>query len=263
MTDYWLPAKVLSAILIFCFGLVHPTPSVYLHNLKVPTEIEEDARSELMELPPGIHRIELPSNSVKRILIAIHDAQTTGFEWTVPLQSMDDTFTDTLFVRWDTNECPHASEEEVRAEISKLLNDDASIARITLVGLGMGGVYLSQLARNWKSQTRIDVHTVAAPLNGTVGVFRDQDCGEILPKSLPPTKRFFQWRIEPSLHSIFKEMNEDPQVVDLDGSLVISLPAEIGEDAVDSTKALEIVAERIQAEYLEAVEHSGTVETQP
>ena len=126
----------------------------------------------------------------------------------------------------------------------------------------MGGVYLSQFARNWKSMVRIDAHIIAAPLRGTVGVFSEKECGDILPERLPPTIRFFQWRIAPSQHSMFKELSEDPQEVALDGSLVISLPEVINDNAVDSARALEIVASRIQAEYLEAIEHSEPVETQ-
>lgn len=249
--------------LIFSPSLLHSETVVNLHDLAIPKQIVDDTPSELMQLPLGLHRIEPPSNSVNRILIAIHDANTLGFEWILPLQSIDDDTTDTFFIRWDSSECPNTTEEEVREGITSLLQSNESVTRFTLIGQGLGGVYLSQLARNWKSLVRIDVHAVAAPLKGTVGVFSEKECGEILPKRLPPTIRFFQWRIIPSQHSLFKELSEDPQVVDLDGSLVISLPSVIDEHVVDTTRALEIVASRIQEEYLEAVEHSELVETEP
>ena len=249
--------------LIFVPSLIHPDTIVNLHDLVLPPQVEEDSTSKLMQLPLGLHRIEPPSDSVNRILIAVHDANTHGFEWTLPLQSIDDESTDTFFIRWDSSECPNKMEEEVRKEISSILKSHESVPRLTLIGHGMGGVYLSQFTRNWRSLVRIDVHAIAAPLKGTVGVFSDQDCGETLPKRLPPTIRFFQWRMEPSQHSLFKELSEDPQVVDLDGSLVISLPPVIDDHAVDATRALEIVASRIQAEYLEEIERSKPVETEP
>lgn len=264
MKKSWLRVKVLFvATLLFSTGQLFSDTSVNLHDLLVPTENTEDSRSELMELPLGLHRIEPPSSTVNRILIAIHDANTNGFEWTLPLQTMDDESTDTFFIRWDSSDCPKSSDEEVRQDISSLLNSNKSITRVTIVGHGMGGVYLSQFARNWKVLTRLDGHVVAAPLKGTVGVFNDKECGDILPKRLPPTIRFFQWRIVPSQHSVFKDMSEDPQVVDLDGSLVISLPEVIDDNTVDATRALEIVSSRIQAEYLEAIEHAEPTDPQP
>lgn len=264
MRENWLRAEVLfAATLLFSTSQLFSDTSVNLHDLVVTTENVEDSLSELMELPLGLHRIEPPSDTVNRILIAIHDANTDGFEWTLPLQTMDDESTDTFFVRWNSSDCPNTADDTVRQDIASLLESNESITRLTIVGHGLGGVYLSQFARNWKVLTRLDGHAVAAPLKGTVGVFDDKECGDILPKRLPPTIRFFQWRIVPSQHSLFKEMSEDPQVVDLDGSLVISFPEVIDDNAVDSIKALEIVASRIQAEYLEAIEQSESVETQP
>lgn len=264
MKKSWLRVKVLFvATLLFSTGQLFSDTSVNLHDLLVPTENTEDSRSELMELPLGLHRIEPPSSTVNRILIAIHDANTNGFEWTLPLQTMDDESTDTFFIRWNSNDCPKSSYEEVRQDISSLLNSNKSITRVTIVGHGLGGVYLSQFARNWKALTRLDGHVVAAPLKGTVGVFNDKECGDILPKRLPPTIRFFQWRIDPSQHSVFKDMSDDPQVVDLDGSLVISLPEVIDDNTVDASRALEIVSSRIQAEYLEAIEHAEPTDPQP
>lgn len=264
MRENWLRVKLLfAATLLFSTTQLFSVASVNLHDLEVTTTSTEDSHSALMELPLGLHRIEPPSDAVNRLLIAIHDANTDGFEWTRPLQTMDDESTDTFFVRWDSNDCPNTSDEVVRQDIASLLESNESITRLTIVGHGMGGVYLSQFARNWKALTRLDGHVVAAPLKGTVGVFNDKECGDILPKRLPPTIRLFQWRIVPSQHSLFKEMSEDPQVVDLDGSLVISFPEVIDDNTVDSIRALEIVASRIQAEYLEAIEQSESVETQP
>ncbi len=264
MKEHWLRVKALfAATLLFLTSQLFADTMVNLHDLVVPVENLEDSHSELMELPLGLHRIEPPSDAVNRILIAIHDVNTNGFEWTKPLQTLDDESTDTFFIRWDPSECPNKSDAEVRQDISSILNSNESITRVTIVGHGLGGLYLSQFARNWKELTRLDGHVVAAPLKGTVGVFDEKECGDILPKRLPPTIRFFQWRIDPLQHSLFKEMSDDPQVVELDGSLVISLPEAIDDNTVDSTRALEIVASRIQAEYLEAIEHAEPPETQP
>ena len=264
MNVNWNRIKVpIACSLLIVGGLFHAENTVDLHDLVVPADNSKSSKSALMELPLGVHRIEPQSDSIDRIVIAIHDEGSSGFEWIHPLQIMDDESTDSYFLRWNPTECPSASHENVMNELTSILESHDSVSRVTLVGHGLGGVYLSQFARAWKSLVPIDVHVVAAPLQGTIGIFKEKDCGEILPKRLPPTIRYFQWRIRPSLNQLFQAQNEDPQVIDLDGSLVISLPEEIAGKAVDQNHALEIFATRAQAEYLEAIEQSTPVQTNP
>ncbi|MXZ43980.1 MAG: hypothetical protein F4Z01_03245 [Gammaproteobacteria bacterium] len=260
----WLSANVSIAIsLLVSTCVLHAETTINLHELEALPDKASENLSELMELPVGIHRIEPKSESINRILIAIHDANSQGFEWILPLQTIDDEHTDSYFLRWNPFECPSNSHEEVRKQLMSLLESDEEVSKVTLVGHGLGGVYLSQFVRDWRSLVSIDAHVIAAPLQGTIGVFNEKECGEILPKRLPPTIRYFQWRIKPSLHAEFKELSEDPQVVDLDGSLVISMPEMIAGESVDHTHALEIVATRISAEHLQTIESSTPAETNP
>ena len=264
MNVNWIRVNVLIAFaLLFASSELHAETTVDLHDLVVPTDNSKDSKSALMELSLGLHRIEPQSNNIDRILIAIHDADSSGFEWIRPLQIMDDESTDSFFVRWNPAECPSVSKGDVIKELTSLLESNGSVTRVTLVGHGLGGVYLSQFARDWKSLVPIDVHVIAAPLQGTIGIFNEKECGEILPKRLPPTIRYFQWRIEPSLSNLFKEHSQDPQVIDLDGSLIISLPEKIAGESVDHNHALEIFATRAQAEYLDAQEQSTPIQTNP
>lgn len=251
------------ALLLFSVCVLNAETTINLHELASITDESEDSRSKLMGLPLGFHRIEPRSSSTNRILIAIHDDHSLGFEWVLPLQTMDDEFTDSFFVRWNPSECPNTSHTEVRKQLSSLLESNDSIAQVTLIGHGLGGVYLSQFARDWKSLVPIDVHVVAAPLRGTVGVFEEKECGEILPKRIPPTIRFFQWRVAPSQNNPVKELSEDPQVVDLEGSLVISLPKMIAGELVDQNHALTVVATRVRAQRLEALEQSTPIDANP
>ena len=253
----------IAPILLFSVWVLDADTTINLHELVVPTDKTEDSRSKLMELPLGFHRIEPRSNSVNRILIAIHDDNSLGFEWILPLQTMDDEFTDSFFVRWNPRECPNTSHEDVRKHLSSFLESNDSITKVTLVGHGLGGVYLSLFARDWKSQVPIDVHVVAAPLRGTVGILKEKECGDILPKRLPPTIRFFQWRVASSQSDLIEELSEDPQDVDLEGSLVISLPKMIVGELIDHNHALTVVASRVRAEHLEALERSTPVDVNP
>lgn len=260
----WLRATASIAIsLLFSVCVIHAETTVNLHELEVPTDETSENLSELMELPIGIHRIEPMSENIDRILIAIHDANSQGFEWILPLQTIDDENTDSYFLRWNPIECPSASHEEVREQLMSLLESDENVSKVTFVGHGLGGVYLSQFVHDWRSLVSIDVHVIAAPLRGTIGVFNEKECGEILPKRLPPAIRFFQWRIKPSQHDQYKESNEDPQVVDLDGSLVISMPETIAGESVGHTHVLEVVASRIRTERLQSIESSTPAETNP
>ena len=244
-------------------GILHAQTDVDMHSLLVPTDITDESESALIKLPFGLHRIEPESANAERMIIAIHDLNSIGFEWVHPLQLMDDELTDSYFLRWNPSECPSASIEALNEKLTSLLDSDETVKKVTLVGHGLGGVYLSQFTREWKSLVPLDVHVVAAPLRGNIGVFQEEDCGEILPKRLPPTIRFFQWRIALAQSEFFKEQKEDPQEIELQGSLVISLPEIFAGDPVDSTRALEIVAARIQSEHLEATEHTAPSESKP
>lgn len=257
-----IEAKLTWTILCSAF-LVHAQTDIDLNYLIAPTDESDDNQSVLMDLPFGLHRVEPESANIDRILIAIHDTNTTGFEWIRPLQLMDDKSTESHFVRWNPSQCPRASIVEVRKDLESLLESNDSINSVTMVGHGLGGVYLSQFTREWKSLVPIDVHVVAAPLRGTVGVFKEKDCGEIVPQRLPPTIRFFQWRTATRRIELIEEQAEDPQEIELDGSLVISLPEKISDKPVNHVGALEIVATRIQKSHLEAKEHKAPAETSP
>ena len=243
--------------------LVNAHADVNLSSLIAPTDTEKGAHSVFMDLPFGLHRVEPASTNIDRILIAIHDVNTTGSEWIRPLQLMDDENTESHFVRWNPSECPDTSIDKVSKELESLLESNDSIIRVTMVGHGLGGVYLSQFTRDWNSLVPLDVHVVAAPLSGNVGVFQKKDCGEITPQRLPPTIRFFQWRTTTKQTELIKEQAEDPQEVELDGSLVISLPEKISDTVVTHARALEIVATRIHAAHREAKERDTPTETVP
>lgn len=236
---------------------------INLSNLIAPTGKQKESHSVFMDLPFGLHRVEPKSANINRILIAIHDVNTNGFEWIRPLQLMDDENTESHFVRWNPSECPDTSIKEVSKELESHLESNDSIISVTMVGHGLGGVYLSQFTRDWNSLVPLEVHVVAAPLNGTVGVFKNKDCGEITPRRLPPTIRFFQWRTTTKQNELVEEPAEDPQEVELEGSLVISLPEKISDTAVTHTHALEIVATRIRTAHLEAKERETPTETAP
>lgn len=253
----------ITGTLLFVACFVHTETTVDLHKLALPLPDQRSRPSTLMELPLGLHRIESQSKKADRLLVAIHDANSLGFEWIRPLQRMDDDSTDSFFIRWNTKECPKASQQELSKKILSLVDSSHTIDEVTLVGHGLGGVYLSQFARDWKSQVPINVHIVAAPLRGTLGIFNEQDCGEILPKQLPPTIRFFQWRIDSTQYDLYQKMSEDPQEVDLDGSLVIALPEVYIGKTVDPTYALEIVAARLHAARIEVRETVAPDEQNP
>ena len=258
-------AKTFSATSLLASSLLYAQTEVDLHDLVVPATETDVSQSELLELPLGLHRIEPESTTTERILIAIHDENSTGFEWARPLQILDDESTTSYFVRWNPSVCPTTSIESVNTKLTKFLESNESVNKVTIVGLGLGGVYLSQFTRSWKSLVPLDVHVVAAPLQGTLGVFEQEDCGEILPTRLTPTIRFFQWRIAVSQNEAFEKLDEDPQEVEIQGSLVISLPETIAGTPVNQSHALEIVAARVLAEHIEATEQTDAkpIETTP
>ncbi len=260
----WTGIKATLTWTVLCSALfVHAQTDINIHDLIAPNNERNDTQSAFMDLSLGLHRVEPESRNINRILIAIHDGNASGYEWIRPLKLMDDENTETHFVRWDPSDCPDSSIDVVTKELESLLASNDSIIKVTMVGHGLGGVYLAQLTRGWKSLVPLDVHVVAAPLSGEVGVFKEKDCGEIIPQQLPPTIRFFQWRTATQQKEIIEEQPADPQDIELDGSLVISLPEKVSETPVTHARALEIVATRIYAAQLESRQRETPSDTTP
>jgi pimeloyl-ACP methyl ester carboxylesterase len=140
-----------------------------------------------------------------------------------PLQNLDDETNEVYFFRWDWRRCPAAAAAELDAAIGRVLNAQPRITRVVLVGHSLGGLVVADVAYGWKRTTPLEAHVVASPLRE---IGQGDRCPEtpLNGRALSPNASFAQWRTRHELDGAFKDMNPDPQIVDLEGSTATLLP---------------------------------------
>ncbi len=207
-------------------------------QLGVIDEIDEDAQEDL---PIGLHLVSPARSGLSKILIAVHDTEWNPGLWVESLKRLHHDTTHQYLLRWDTDQCPGDSGNIILDTVEYLLEQEETVDQVTLIGHGLGGIVLSQLVDQWKLPISTDIHLVDAPLGG----WENPECGDALPKRIPGTVRLFQWRTPSSTES--SDSDYDPPIVDLKGSLVVTLPNVDEEDTpITESSALMWVTQRIE-----------------
>ena len=126
------------------------------------------------------------------------------------------------FYRWPDNGCFQSSAEELASEINNLLSQNSSYKKVTLMGHSYGGLLVAHVLKHWNADTPVEVHVVASPLLGMSMLTKI--CGYEPITILPKNSSLFEWRTQHQLDSAFKDLLEDPQQINIKGSLVTVLP---------------------------------------
>ena len=126
------------------------------------------------------------------------------------------------FYRWPDNNCFQNSAENLKNEITEILNQDDSIKKIILMGHSYGGILVTHLLKNWNLITPLEIHVVASPLLGTPML--NSICGYKPISLIPRNSVLYEWRTQHKLDNVFKDLSEDPQKIELQESYVTILP---------------------------------------
>ena len=176
----------------------------------------------LINLPFGLNTLEPSSEEAQEIFIAVHGGSSEGYEWIHPIKTIDTRQKHMYFYRWPDNGCFQDSAEKLSNQINDILNQDKSITKVSLMGHSYGGILASHVLKHWKAATPIEVHVVASPLLGTSML--KNICGyEPIEKILYNTA-LFEWRTQHQLDNAYKNLSEDPQQINIQGSQVTILP---------------------------------------
>lgn len=232
---------------LVCIGILSAFNCVAEVSVKLvdldPDEGVMESGAKLMSLPFGLHPLETHDDSSTGLLVGVHGYMSRGYEWVYPLQTIDNDETTAMFFRWDFSKCPHTSAKQLVESLAEMLGKQEDIERVTIVGHSLGGVLVSTMVSEWKIKLPTDFHVVAAPLGGENP--RLKECGSVLPERILPTIRFFQWRTQHKLDGAYKDLEIDPQVVSIDGSLAITLPKTYRERRLGHNWSVSYVADRI------------------
>ena len=97
-----------------------------------------------------------------------------------------------------------------------------SFKKVSLIGHSYGGILVTHVLKHWNEATPLEVHVVASPLLGTSML--KSICGYEPIEMLPNNTSLFEWRTQHQLDSAFKDLPEDPQQINIKGSLITVLP---------------------------------------
>ena len=176
----------------------------------------------LMSLEHGLSLLEVKNDREKIAVIGVHGGRSEGYEWIYPLTKLDQNDRLTLFYRWDDRSCFLASALKLNQEILSLLEENSTIEKVVLLGHSYGGILLTWFIENWKSNTPIEIHTIASPLAGLDSI--SSFCNYVPPKQKSKNVKSVQWRTIKTLDNAFKDLSYDPQLINFKGHEVRNLP---------------------------------------
>ena len=176
----------------------------------------------LMELPYGLNSMEPRLDEVQEIFISVHGGNSEGYEWIYPLKKINTKLRHMYYYRRPDNSCFQNSVKKLKDEIISILNKDESLKKITLIGHSYGGILVTQLLKDWDLRTPIETHVIASPLlgNSMLNSMCDYKAISVIPKK----SVLYEWRTQYQLDNVFKNLKEDPQIIEITGSLVTTLP---------------------------------------
>ena len=205
--------------------LAIPTSASNTDSWLISLNSFSDSRDEgkkLMNLSYGLNSLETKNEKERTLLVGVHGGNSQGYEWVYPLKTMDKENILSYFFRWDDSRCAEPSAIILAKQLQELVKETPSIKKIIIIGHSYGGLLASWFAENWTSSLPIDIHAIASPLAG-IKILNDV-CDYKPPKLIEKNISFFQWRTQQKLDGAFKDLEFNPQVINLKGSQVYVLP---------------------------------------
>lgn len=186
-------------------------PTQNLDDLADGSEIKVSGM-QLMDKPMGL--VELLTESGKNdsvLIIAVHGYQSSGYEWITGLKHLGQHYGSLFFYRYDWNRCP----EDIAQELSVVIKQTSkagAYGRVILFGHSYGGIVVTSTASKLDS-IDADVHAIAAPLAGFKGL--TDNCDDLDYGKWSGSVNVYQHRTVKDQDGAFRELDEDPQLIDL------------------------------------------------
>ena len=214
----------------------------WLSELDYQNEVFESGE-RLMQLDYGLHALEQKLNNENSLIIAVHGSRSRGYEWVYPLQILDNPETLTSFFRWNDKNCPGPSYSRLKSSIDSMLETNPSLTEVVIIGHSYGALLVSMFLSEWTNDASLSVHTIAGPLAGIASI--NSLCSYSPPSSINNNVEFYEWRTIKELDVAFKDLDSDPQVINLPGSNVKRLPETYNGRRLGHNWSISWVAEEI------------------
>lgn len=195
--------------------------SILMENLKLGKNLKSTGKS-LIKMDYGFTNVISPGARLDTVLIAVHGYKSTGYEWVYPLKKMAESGLQTYFYRWDWTTCPEAASQELKAEIITFFSDMEPAPHLIIFGHSYGGLITVLLAGQGIDEISADFHALAAPLLGFPRL--NEMCSDYLGIPSGHINNLTQWRTVHDMDGAFRNMALDPQLLEIENSIVINLP---------------------------------------
>ena len=216
------PITYFLLVLFLSLGWAQNTVEGIPYNgLQMGEELKSTGKT-LQSKPMGLHRVQIENAKYDTIYIAVHGYGSNGYEWVYALRKMAESAQQTFYYRWDWNNCPDTASEKLKVAIDSLILTNKKIKHINLFGHSYGGVIVTNLADDGFRVTMY-IHSLAAPLAGHTRL--ETNCPDY-PRfdNLTLTNNLIQWRTDHKQDGAFKNMDVNPQRIEIRGSKVVQLP---------------------------------------
>ena len=176
----------------------------------------------LIKLPMGMQALESNLQAANEITVGVHGAGSEGYEWVYPLKTLDAPTNEVYFYRWPDNGCYKKPGNKLILELENLLSQNSQITKVTVMGHSYGGILVSHLLNTWETPVMFEAHIIASPLLGNASL--NTLCGYEPVITLKSKTTLHEWRTQQHLDSAFKNLPENPQNIQIQGSAVTVLP---------------------------------------
>lgn len=214
-------ALVLAAGALACKPAEPPT----LAELQAIGDAEK-AGARLIDAPPGLHRLDVDGGPRPHAVIAVHGLDSAGKEWVDPILALADNGVELHFFRWNDKQCPEGGAKDLEAALRGLVARSPHLQKITIVAHSYGGVITTLTAQHADLGVPVDVEIVASPLASVPKMKTLCGFDGVANAAAAGSTTWHQWRTVHSEDGAFKDLEVDPQLVELPGLEVTQLPPE-------------------------------------
>lgn len=212
----------------------------------------DEAGSRLMDSPPGLHRLDADAGPRRAAVVAVHGFESKGAEWIDPLLALADNGVELHFFRWNDKQCPDAGARDLASALRGLVRARPDLARITVLAHSYGGVISTLVAQGEGLGLPVELNIIASPL-ASVPKMRDLcDFKGVPAKGAAAAVTWRQWRTVHAEDGAFKDLEVDPQLVDLPGLEVTSLPATYEDGRLGHNRSITFVTRELDPTIVEA-----------